>query len=43
MSSLNDRPHLTTNADIPVNEGEEVVITSALLQVSDDGNPVQIF
>lgn len=43
MSSLNDRPHLTTNADIPVNEGEEVVITSALLQVSDDGNPAQIF
>jgi hypothetical protein len=43
MSSLNDRPRLTTNADIPVNEGEEVVITSALLQVSDDGNPAQIF
>ncbi|MBD2092438.1 PD40 domain-containing protein [Microcoleus sp. FACHB-1515] len=42
MSSLNDRPRLTTSAEIFVNEGEEVVITSAMLQVSDDSNSAQI-
>lgn len=35
MSSLNDRPRLTPNAEVSVNQGAEVIITSAQLQISD--------